>query len=130
MSSQDPFAKIVDRYFRCKKLLKVAEERLFELQMPMEELMDHETVFIRFKKEMKQLNFANIYQKDNTNFKQQVNEIYEYLEEYFLNNFTEGKKILQGGSDEEPTVSSQKGLKDILNNITNLSKEIGRSMLT
>ena len=119
MSNKNQFEAIFDRYFRCKKLLKIAEERLFELQIPMEELTDHEQVFNEFKKSMKHLNFAGIYDAKNDVFKQQVNEIYEYLESFFLKNFEDGKTIIQngGGSDEEGVGNSQKGLKDILNKI-------------
>jgi hypothetical protein len=128
MSVKDPYADIIDKYFKCKKLLTTAEQELFQIEIPMEDLTEHESNFNRFKKDMKQLNFAKIYSKDNTDFKMKVNEIYEYLEEFFLNNFKKGKQILNeaGGSDDEPMVTSQKGLKDILTNIKNLEKKIGK----
>ena len=129
MSVKDESAVIVDKYFKCKQLLKTAEDRLFEIGIPVEDLTEHELIFNGFKKDMKQLNFADIYSKENTQFKVKVNEIYDYLEEFFTKHFPNGKEILSraGGSDDEPVSTSQKGFKDILNNIISLEKKIGNA---
>jgi hypothetical protein len=126
-TSKDPFADVIDKYFKCKKLLKTAEERLFELGLPMEDLTEHESNFNSFKKDLKQLNFGDMYSANNSDFKEKVNEIYSYLEEFFTKNFPNGKNILvqAAGSEDEHINSSQKGLKDILNNIKDLEKKIG-----
>lgn len=127
MSTKDPFADIISKYFKCKKLLKTAEERLFKLDLPMEDLTEHETQFNQFKRDLKQLNFAEIYSKRSTNFGATVNRIHDYFERFFTGHFPDGQRILDeaGGSDDEQTSTSQKGLKDILNNIKTLEKRIG-----
>ena len=128
MSGKDPNADVIDKYFKCKNLLKTAENRLFEIGLPMEDLTEHESNFNCFKKDLKHLNFGDMYSKNNSEFREKVEEIYSYLEDFFTKNFPNGREVLSkaAGSDDEKMNSSQKGLKDILNNIKSLEKKIGR----
>ena len=125
MSKTNKFTNIVEEYFKCKKLLKDATENLFEAGLPMDEMLNYEAKFNKYQNELRQLNFGNLYDETNSYSRDVVHTIYKDLESFFLENFADGQEILQRCSEKEQSMNSSKGLKDILNNINNVKREIG-----
>lgn len=123
--SSKKFTNIVEEYFKCKKLLKDAQDNLFEVGLPMDEMLNYETKFNQYQIQLKQLNFGNLYDENNSHSREIVHEIYQSLVNYYMENYPDGKEILQKCSEKQTSMNSSKGLKDILNNINNVKKEIG-----